>query len=118
MWFESQFGAKNLVDPNAPRETDVTANSTAVVCLMFDAAAFGEHFEAVKHSLARVLAGRRWELENRGKVMRPRHSRRALAPNSRRSDVSPPPREHGPWRRYQWTIWRRSACSARAHAGV
>jgi len=63
-----QFGAKNLVDPNAPRETDVTANSTAVVCLMFDAAAFGEHFEAVKHSLARVLAGRRWELENRGKV--------------------------------------------------
>ena len=62
------FGAKNIVDPSAPREVDVAAD-VAVCCLTFTAEALGEALlPLIQHSLARELATRRWILENRGKV--------------------------------------------------
>ena len=61
------FGAKNIVDANAPREVDVQAD-TPLACLTLDHAGFGELLELVQHSLARELANRRWILENRNKV--------------------------------------------------
>ena len=62
------FGAKNIVDPSAPREVDVIADDT-VQCLTFTAEALGEDLlPLIQHSLARELATRRWILENRGKV--------------------------------------------------
>lgn len=62
------FGAKNIVDPSAPREVDVTAD-VAIRCLTFTVEALGEALlPLIQHSLARELATRRWILENRGRV--------------------------------------------------
>ena len=61
------FGAKNLVDASAPRETDVTAD-TPMRCLLLEAGALGDLLRPLQHALARELASRRWILENRGKV--------------------------------------------------
>ena len=61
------FGAKNIVDPNAPRETTVTAE-TPLRLLALNAASFGSLLPLVQHLLARDLANRRWIIENLNKV--------------------------------------------------
>lgn len=61
------FGAKNIVDPDAPREVNIEAD-TPLQLLALDAASFGKLLPLVQHSLARELANRRWILENRNKV--------------------------------------------------
>jgi serine/threonine protein kinase len=62
------FGAINIVNPDAPRATDVHAD-TALRCFTLDRNDFGSLIETVKQSLARELANRRWVLDNRNKIM-------------------------------------------------